>query len=503
MKKSKIKVLFDLGFTILMLTLSTLLGVLFRRWNFHETNVVIVYIFSVLIISRITKGYVFGLVSSVVSFLLFNWFFTEPYFTFKVNDMTYLITFFIMTSTSIVTSTLTTKVKKAATDAKEKESESNALYQMTNHLTDAENADDIAKIIVKTTSNILNCNTGFICFNENGEPEKTFLQSKDDGSIIRRELSKAEELKKRVETLHGAVDITQNEHQYPVYGKSVILAVLTIPNKTGENLTESQTRIIHSIIESASLALEKLRSLQAQVKSSEETAQERYRSNLLRAISHDIRTPLSGIMGTSEVLMGKTDKDDPRYALAEDIYKDAEWLHGLVENILNLTKLQDGKLILDKQPEALEEVIGASLMVMEKRLPGRNIEVEMPETFIMVPMDAKLISQVLINLLDNASKHTKKENEIKISVGVSDQNVIVSVLDRGSGISKEDLPHVFQTFYTSNRKNPDSKRGVGLGLAICQSIIEAHGGTISAKNRDGGGACFTFTLPLEAQKNDD
>ncbi|MBR6091022.1 MAG: DUF4118 domain-containing protein [Anaerolineaceae bacterium] len=382
------------------------MGVLFRSLDFHETNVVVVFIFSVLLISRVTRGYVYGICSSVISLLLFNWFFTKPYYTLKVNDMTYFITFAIMTFTSIMTSALTTKVKQAAAEASEREYESNALYQMTNHLTDAEDAAAIAEITVKTSGDVLNCSTACICFDENGMPEKTFIQRKSDGTMIRRELSNAVELRRRMELLQGAVDTIESEYQYPIYGKSMILAVLRVPRETCSTMTASQTRMLHSILESAALALERLRSLQDQARIREEATQERYRSNLLRAISHDIRTPLSGIMGTSEMLMDKLKEEDANYILAQDIYQDAEWLHNLVENILNLTKLRDGKLVLNKQPEAMEEVVGAALMVMEKRIPDRVFEVDIPEDVIMVPMDAKLISQVLVNLLDNASKHT-------------------------------------------------------------------------------------------------
>lgn len=280
-----------------------------------------------------------------------------------------------------------------------------------------------------------------------------------------------------------------------------MLAVLSIPKGIATEMSQSQTRMLHSIIEISALALERLRSLREQARSREETMQERYRGNLLRAISHDIRTPLSGIMGTSEMLMDATQRDDPRYGLARDIYRDAEWLHGLVENILNLTKLQDGKLVLDKQPEALEEVIGAALTVMEKRLPGRSIDVNMPDEVVMVPMDAKLISQVLINLLDNAAKHTPADAEIAISVSTDRETVRVTVSDRGSGIAEHDLPHIFQMFYTARNTCADARRGVGLGLSICQSVIEAHGGSIRAENRVGGGAAFTFVLPLGGENS--
>ncbi len=493
-------IIHDISLTVLILTASTFLGVLFRLLDFHETNIVVVMIFSVLLISRVTRGYVYGICSSVISLLLFNWFFTKPYYTLKVNDMTYFITFAIMTFTSIMTSALTTKEKEAAAEAHEREYESNALYHMTNHLTDAEDAAAIAEITVKTSSDVLNCNTACICFDENGIPEKTFIQRKSDGTMIRRELTNAEELRRKLELMQGAVDTGEYDYQYPIYGKSTILAVLRIPRETCSTMTASQTRMLHSIIESAALALERLRSLQAQARSREEATQERYRSNLLRAISHDIRTPLSGIMGTSEMLMDKLKQEDSNYVLAKDIYQDAEWLHNLVENILNLTKLRDGKLVLEKQPEAIEEVIGAALMVMEKRIPERIIDVDIPDEVIMVPMDAKLISQVLVNLVENAAKHTPIDGEILISVTTDEENISISVADRGTGISEQDLPHIFQMFYTTRGKDSDTRYGVGLGLAICQSIVEAHHGSIRAENRSDGGAVFTFTLPLGRDK---
>lgn len=481
------------------LFVSTFIGSVFNNLGFHDTNIAIVYIFSVLLISRFTKGYVYGISASVVSLFLFNWFFTEPYFTLKVNDPTYLITFGIMMLTAVLTSALTAKAKQNAERAKERENESNALYQMTNHLTDAGDAEAIAKVIVKAVGNVLDCNTAFICFDEKGFPEKTFIQRRSDDSIIRRELKNPTEIRKRMELLHNDVDVTKENYQYPIRAKEFVLAVLMIPSDTGEKMTESQRRMLHSIIESSALALERLRSLKEQAKSREEATQERYRGNLLRAISHDIRTPLSAIMGTSEMLMSATEKTDPRFTLAEDIFKDARWLHDMVENILNLTKLRDGKLVLEKQTHAVEEIIGATVITMEKRLPSRSFDVELPDNVIMVLMDARLISQVLINLLDNANKHTPLDKPISVSVSADEKNVSVTVADRGCGIAETDLPHIFKMFYTTGSKIPDAKRGVGLGLAICQSIVEAHNGTIAAKNREGGGAEFTFTLPIEGE----
>ena len=148
------------------------------------------------------------------------------------------------------------------------------------------------------------------------------------------------------------------------------------------------------MLESTALAMDRLRVMKERIRTREEANQERYRGNLLRAISHDLRTPLAGIMGTSEMIMDMTVKDDARFSLAEGIYKDADWLHSLVENILSLTRLQDGRLTLNKQPEAVEEVIGAAVLTIGKRAPEREIAVQIPDDLLMVPMDARLIGQV-------------------------------------------------------------------------------------------------------------
>ena len=491
------EVLKDCGITLGLVTATTILGSYFMAWDIHETNIVIAYLLSVLLTSRFTKGYLYGLASTVLSFLLFNWFFTEPYYSLKINDPSLIVTVIIMTITALFTSALTTKLRQAAQEAQEKEAESNALYQMTNHLTDAENQDHIASIVVETVSRIFSCKAAFLLYEENGSPALTFLQQCEGGRQVRRELGNPTELRKRMETLHTPCDVGREFCDYPVYGRNNLLAVLRIPTACSQSLSDAQLRLLHSLIENSSLALDRLHSLEQQARSRDEAVQERYRGNLLRAISHDLRTPLSGIMGTSEMLMGMTEREDPRYDMARDIYQDADWLHGLVENILNLTRFQDGRLSLHKEQEPAEEVIGAALNVMEKRIPGRNISVRIPEQLVLVSMDAKLITQVLVNLLDNADRHTPKDKNITVSFHVEDRLAFFSVADEGCGIPEDALQKVFQMFYTTTHNETSGKRGIGLGLSICQSIVEAHGGHIEARNRPGGGAEFIFTLPME------
>jgi len=231
-----------------------------------------------------------------------------------------------------------------------------------------------------------------------------------------------------------------------------------------------------------------------------ETATERYRANLLRSISHDIRTPLAAMIGTAEMLNGMTGPDDPRRGLICDIQSEADWLRSLVENILNLTRLQDGPASLLKQPEAAEEVVGEAIRHIKQRSPDHKITVHMPEALLLAPMDAKLIRQVLINLLDNAVRHTAPEDAISVTVENTGAAARFSVLDEGPGIGESDLPNVFQTFYTTRAGHADAGPGVGLGLAICETIVKAHGGEITARNRaDRTGAELVFTLPMEGE----
>lgn len=484
---------------------ATGVGWLFRLLQFPETNIVVVYILSVILTARFTNGYIWGILATLLSTCAFNIFFTHPYYTLSVDDPTYFITFAIMAITSIITSALTSKAKEMTAEAIRNGQESSALYYLTSHLAEAESADEIARITVETVSRIMDCRAACLCFNEEGKPERTFIQQKGESDQIRRSVPNPDQIQRRIENLRTDFDAEEEFYDWPIYGSESVLGILRIPKTRAEGLADQQKKLLHSMIESTAIAMDRLRVIKERIRSREEAAQERYRGNLLRAVSHDLRTPLAGIMGTSEMIMDMTEKSDARYALADGIYKDADWLHALVENILSLTRLQDGRLMLHKEQEPVEEVIGAAVLAIGKRAPEREIAVHIPDEVLMVPMDARLIGQVLTNLLDNAVKHTLPEEEISVTVSKdsAQQMAVFTVADRGTGISAQDLPNIFQMFYTTKGKGPDAKRGIGLGLAICDSIVTAHGGTISAHNQEKGkGAVFTFTLPLEENTDD-
>lgn len=484
------------------LSISTITGYIFLIIDFPETTIVLAYLLGVLLTARFLNGYVYGVLASVISIFVYNFFFTEPYYTFAVDDPSYFVTFAIMMITALLTSTLTSHVKKSAKEAREKESETKALYLLTNHLTDATDIHNIVGIAVSIISNIFNCKAACLCFDENKQPEKTFIQQMSSNQQVQRDTENSDEIKHETESLQTGYYNDQEFSNWLIYGRNDILGIFRIPKENAVMMTESQIRLFRTMIESTALAMDRFISAQKQLKYHEETMQERYRANLLRAISHDLRTPLSGIMGTSEMLMGMSEDVDPRYELAKQIHEDADWLHSLVENILSLTRLQDGKLPLNKQPEAVEEVIGSAVRHIMLRSPDCEITISIPEELFLVPMDAKLIEQVLINLLDNAVKHTPIENKISVSVFYEEKtkSAVFSVSDRGVGITETDMPNIFKMFYTTHNKHVDAQHGIGLGLPICDAIIKAHGGTIKAKNRtDGQGAEFIFTLPVEVK----
>lgn len=480
---------------ILFISAATGVGFLFRSIGFYEVNTVIVYILSVLLTARFTQGYAYGIAASLAATVTFNFFFTEPHYSLSVNDPSYFITFAVMTITAIVNSALTSKEKQSAARAQERESETNALYHLTTQLSDARDPDEIAGITAHAISQLLGCQARLLCSDENGKPEeKPSLQS-DVPDLL---LSDSDEKKEKGRSLkQSPCEPADGCHELPVRSRDTLHGVLYIPQNVRMN--DSQTRLIHSMTESTAMAMDRLRSVQDRIKATEAATQERYRGNLLRAISHDLRTPLASIMGMAEMLANMSPEDDLRHSLAEDIYRETNWLHSLVQNILNLTRLRDGAMNLTMQMVPVEEVVGGAVHHVGK-LSGREIIAEAPDEVLFVPMDAGLIEQVLVNLLDNAVKHTPPWEEIRISVRRDDEKSFVRILvsDRGSGILTEDLPNIFQMFYTASARRSDASRGMGLGLTICAAIVEAHGGTIQARNRaDGHGAEFEFTLPLE------
>lgn len=492
-------VVYRAGIMLAFITAASVTGCFFQAAGL-ETNSAIVYLLAVFLTARFTDGYIFGILASLLAACLFTFLFVDSLFTFSANTHRSMSTFIMMTIAALVTSTLTTHAKQNAIKARGKEAGTKILYTLTNHLTDAEDIHDIAGIATSAISSMLNSHVGCLWFDPNGKPEHHFIQQISPQKQIRREIPDVDALLQRMEGLNTDYDTGPEFCDWPIYGRETLLGIIRVPKEDAKAMNESQIRMLHAMIESTALAMDRFRVTQQRIKFNEEITQERFRVNLLRSISHDLRTPLAGIIGSSEILLNMTAKDDLRHPLVLGIHKDANWLHSLVENILSLTRLQDGRLVLNKQEEAAEEVVGAAIRHISRHYPEYEIAVHVPDELLLVPMDARLIRQVLINLLDNAVKHTILQDEISVSVTKDAQKncAVFSVRDRGEGIEASELPNIFQMFYTSRVKHSDAQPGIGLGLPICDAVVKAHGGNITAHNRtDGPGAEFVFTLPLE------
>lgn len=229
-----------------------------------------------------------------------------------------------------------------------------------------------------------------------------------------------------------------------------------------------------------------------------ESEKEKMRANLLRAISHDLRTPLTSISGTISAVIDNEDiiHVDERNELLSDAKQEAEWLCRMVENLLSITRISGEEIQnIHKEEEILEEVLSEAVINFKKKNPSIDVSVIVPNDLVFVPMDAMLIEQVIINILDNSVRHGVYTTSIKINALVEKKYVSISISDNGNGIDKEKLNHLFEV-KNHNEKSSDNSRGMGIGLMVCRTIIEAHGGTICAENLPSGGANFTIRLKL-------
>ena len=231
-----------------------------------------------------------------------------------------------------------------------------------------------------------------------------------------------------------------------------------------------------------------------------EIEKEKMRGNLLRAVSHDIRTPLTSIVGAASAVLENHDKlsDEKVLSLLGDVKEEAQWLVRVVENLLLVTRIDTNDTKITKEPEMLEEITGEAVAKFKKRFPEAPIKTEVPDNLVFVPMDAMLIEQVICNLLENAMLHGGKLTEIMLRVTSDEDKAEFCVWDDGEGIAEEILPKLLdESIYRESDKTVDGKRNMGIGLSVCKSIISAHGGSLRAYNRKEGGAAFEFVLPMK------
>ena len=233
-----------------------------------------------------------------------------------------------------------------------------------------------------------------------------------------------------------------------------------------------------------------------------ESEKERMRANLLRAVSHDLRTPLTTIYASSTTLLEDSNvmTAEQKSKIVAGIKEDSEWLIRMVENLLSITRIDSGSVKLIKSPTVLEELIDAVILKFKKRYPDRQIEIDIPEEMLIIPMDPILIEQVITNILENAIYHATGMTRLTLRVFVEGEHAVFEISDDGCGIDKDRLENIFSGYNQLFDQPSDVKRrNAGIGLSVCASIVKAHGGTISAHNAEDGGAVFSFTLDISGQ----
>lgn len=485
----------------LILGIATLVGLAFSKLGFTEANIITVYILGVLITAVVTRARIFSLIASAASVMVFNFFFTVPKFTFMVYSQGYPVTFLIMFFAALLTSTLTTKLKFQAKQAAQAAFRTKILLDTNQLLQKAPSDDEIITIAAKQLVKLLNRDLVFYPVGgELGEPRIFPVKNVDKRVLSDAEKEVAAWVMKNnkaagatTNTLGGSqclyLPVQVNESVYGVVGVHLYAA----------QLDHFELSVLLSILGECALALENSRNSREKEAAAVLAKNEQLRADLLRAISHDLRTPLTSISGNASNLLSSGTELDmaTREQIYTDIYDDAMWLITLVENLLSVTRIDEGRMNLNFSLHLVEEIIAESLRHINRKSVEHHIEVAGIEGLLLVKIDARLIIQVLINILDNAIKYTPVGSTISISAQRDGGFVAVSVADDGPGIPDDMKARVFDMFYSgASNKVADSHRSLGLGLSLCKSIITAHNGEITVRDNEPRGAVFTFTLPI-------
>ena len=491
----------DYFLTVFIFAVCTFIGLLFQKLNFTDTNIVTIYILGVLVTSIVTDGYLCSVAGSFLSVVLFCFFLTEPRMSFQTYAVGYPVTFLIMLISSVLTGALAAKLKTHAKLSAQLAFRTQVLFDTDRLMQKAKGETEILDVTCTQLIRLLNRNiTAYVVENGalsggklfSGEKENTedFLTSEEQQTARwayenRQRAGASTQHFSQAKCLYLAIRSGNN-----VYG------VIGIPLQK-ETLDSFEYSILLSVINECALAMENAQNAMEKEKNAVLAKNEQLRADLLRAISHDLRTPLCSISGNADMLISNSDRLDKatKHQIYTDIYDDSEWLIGVVENLLSITRLNDGRLKFKFTDQLLDEVIAESLRHISRKHDDYKIVADCEE-LVLVRMDVRLIIQVLVNLIDNAIKYTPPGSVICIRGIKTDGKAQISVEDNGPGIPEEMKPHIFEMFYTGKTTVADSHRSLGLGLALCHSIIEAHNGTLILTDHAPHGCNFIFTLPL-------
>jgi two-component system sensor histidine kinase KdpD len=465
----------------------------------HEElpDVVMVYLLGVVVVSM-RYGYVPSLMAAVLGVVAFDFFFIPPYFSFAVSDLRHIVTFAVMFLVAVIISHLTKRIRDQADSARGSERRMASLYAISRELGFAHSRDLLLSIAERHLREVFAVRVAVLLPGPDGSLEAAFAgeQTLDEAD---KDKGVAEWVWLHQRPAGTGTDTLPSARALflPLKGARGRVGVLALYPSPETRLGDPDERqlldtfagLVGSAVERTQLADEARRAhLRAET--------EQLRNSLLSSVSHDLRTPLAVVTGATSALLDEHGPRDEaaRRELLQTAHEESLRLNRLVRNLLDMTRLEAGALKVQKEPQPIEEVVGAALDRMEDRLRGREVQTRIPAELPLVPFDSALIEQVLINLLENATKYTPAGSPIDVSAHTEGGVVEVDVDDRGPGVGARDAERVFDKFY---RAREGEGGGVGLGLTICRGIVAAHGGRIWVEERAGGGASFRFTLPLE------
>ena len=484
----------DYALSLLVVAGATVLG-LFTRTVFEATNLVMYYLAAV-VVSAIYFGRGPSVLAATVSVALFDFLFIPPYFTFAVTDTQYLFTFLVLFVTSLVISTLTARIREQAESARERESHTSSLYGLSRDLASVREKKAVCHSLMRHVRETLGAEAAIFAREEKSlkleEKSSGFEANDHENAVADWVFRNGQPAGRGTDTLPGAAG-----YYVPMKTGDGIYGTLGVLFKGGSsNISLENKRLLESFAGQTAASLERIDFSEEAQRTKLLEEKEKLQSALFNSISHDIRTPLVSITGALSGMLERPEMDDAsRRDLLETSYEEAGRLNRLVGNLLDMARLEAQALKVTPVPCELRDVIGSALKELDERLKDRKVTVRIEERLPHIPMDFGLIMKVLVNLIDNAIKFAPFGLPIEIEAKRNGNRIDIRVLDRGLGIPEGDLEHVFGKFYRVKR--PQNIEGTGLGLSICKGIVEAHGGTIRAENRPGGGAIVTVSLPVK------
>lgn len=496
--------------TVVVLSIATAINCVVVFGYEETTNVSGVFLLAIVIASTLTGRYCWGIIGAVYSVFVTNFIFMYPYFAFNFSLAGYPLTFLIMATTSVLTCALTVNMHKQRDMAKRREKMAYWMNEIDRKLLRADNKEEIIALLMEHLHIQVERPVLYL---ERSEDSFLFLEEPEltEENFELLERWKIEE-RYLPECHRNACRALQEKRIIiddldPAKGDGILCLPVMWQKKIfgvaciilGEDaLTDEIQEYAQSIINHFAIAFDHQALRETQQRLMMEQHEEQLRGSLLRSISHDLRTPLTGIIGASGSIIENSEKMQPELQkkLLLDINEEAHWLLRMIENVLSVTKIGNHATKLKKTLEPVEEVIADSVMRCKKYYPNLKIAIHQPDELIMIPMDPVLIRQVVINLIDNAYRHGKSEQKIELSVTLEEKYVEIKVQDYGPGMLDEDLQHVFRGLGRRRLPNSDESRGLGMGISICKTIIEAHGGKLLAENSSGKGLKVICRLPI-------